>query len=170
MRRRALAAIPFALVSCRTTGTPRGTPASGVASPRSRALSLTDLPGFALREELAQTPSAPGAEDPYGRLGSYSATYGLVRDPTSAPVVSSINTYITPEAARAAFAAWRAAVPRQYRRTTLSVGLDEEDAVAYLRESDDTILFGYRVGSVLGSLRTPAADAERLVRLALRRT
>ena len=168
MRRRALAALPVALVACRTASVPRG--AAVGTSPRALALSIADLPGFTLREELAHTPSTPGGDDPYGRLGSYSATFGLMQDPSGAQVISSINTYVSPESARAAFGAWRSAVPSQYRHTTLSVGLDERDAVAYLRDGDGTILIGYCVRNVLGSLRAPAADAERLVRLALSRT
>jgi hypothetical protein len=116
------------------------------------------------------TPNAnAGAADPYGRLGSYSATFSLISHPDRPPVTSSINTYTGLSEARAAFGSWRSLVPRQYRPASLLLGIDDPDAAVYSRESDGTMLVGYRVRNVLGSLRAPAADAERLVRLMLAR-
>ena len=166
MRRRSFAAIPLALAACRTAAPSSDAPLS--AAPRALALSLADLPGFALLEEMAPNTNA-GASDPYGRMGSYSATFALISNPDRPPVTSSINTYTGLAEARAAFGSWRSLVPRQYRPASLALGLNEPDAAAYSRESDGTILVGYRVRNVLGSLRAPAADAERLVRLMLAR-
>jgi hypothetical protein len=122
-----------------------------------------------LREELAPTLTPTGNDDPYGRLGSYSATFALSGNPDGPLVTSSINTYAGISYARTAFGSWRSLVPRQYRPITLALGIDEQDAAAYSREGDGTILIGYRVRNVLGSLRAPADDAARLARLMLAR-
>ena len=172
MRRRAVAALPLALAACGQPSTTGGTPAVAPDAPltapaRFLALAPADLPGFSVRDELAPPPRASGADDPYGHLGSYSVTYA--RGGVADEVTSSVNTYVGIEQARAAFGAWRAAVPRQYRAVTLSVGVDQADAAAYARDSDGSVLFGYRIRNVLGSLRAPAADVERLARLALSR-
>lgn len=168
MRRRGCAAIPLALVACRLAPPAADVPSS--AAPRKLALTVSDLPGFTLREELAPEANGSSVEDPYGRLGSYSATFALAANPDGPPVTSSINTYAGIEYARAAFGSWRSLIPSQYRPTTLSLGLDEQDGAAFARDSDGTILIGYRVRNVLGSLRAPAADAERLIRLLLSRS
>lgn len=168
MRRRSCAAIPLALVACRVAPNVVDAPLS--AAPRTLALSLSDLPGFTLREELAPEVTGTGGEDPYGRRGSYSATFASAANPESPPVTSSINIYAGIDHARAAFASWQSLVPRQYRPTTLALGQHEQDSAAYARENDGTVLVGYRVRNVLGSLRAPAADAERLVRVLLSRS
>ena len=161
--------MPPALVSCRAV-TPSPSPDSPLSAPaRALALTLSDLPGFTLREELAPTLTATGSDDPFGRLGSYSATFAQSGSADAPLVTSSINTYAGITHARTAFGSWRSLVPRQYRPIMLALGLDEQDAAAYSRDGDGTILVGYRVRNVLGSLRAPAADAERLVRLMLER-
>ena len=58
-------------------------------------------------------------------------------------------------------------MPRQYRSTIISMRQVTPDTVAYAREGD--VLFGYRVRNVLGSVRAPAADVERLAKLVLAR-
>ena len=166
-----MAAIPLALAACRSSGA-TGNPVAGADTPLSvpaRVLALTpaDLPGYSLHEELAPAPRATGHDDPYGRLGSYSATYS--RSGGTEQVTSSVNTYVGVAQARAAFGDWRAAVPRQYRAMTLDVGLDASDVAAFAREGDGTVLLGYRIRNVLGSVRAPAAEVERLVKLALAR-
>lgn len=159
--------MPLALVACRVA--PPAADALLSAAPRTLALSLSDLPGFTLREELAPPVTGSAGGDPYGRRGSYSATFAPTANPESPPVTSSVNIYDGIEHARAAFSSWRNLVPRQYRPRSLSIGLDERDSAAYARENDGTLLVGYRVRNVLGSLRAPEADAERLVRLLLAR-
>ena len=168
VRRRTLATAPLVLVACRAAGTPTApaTDAQLNTPERVLALSAADLPGFTLREELAPASGA-GADDPYGRVGSYSATFG--RGTEGMLVTSSINTYVGAAQARTAFGAWKSAVPRQYRAMPLAVGLDERDSAAYARDSDGTVLLGYRIRNVMGSLRAPAADVERLARLVLAR-
>lgn len=168
MRRRSCAAIPLALVACRVAPLAADGPLS--AAPRTLALSLSDLPGFTIREEIAPEVTGSAGGDPFGRRGSYSATFTLAANPEIPPVTSSINIYDGIDQARAAFGSWRSLVPRQYRPTPLSIGLNEQDSAAYARENDGTLLVGYRVRNVLGSLRAPAADAERLVRLLLARS
>ena len=163
MRRRALAAIPLALLGCRAAdpaARPAAPPALLTQPARALALGATDLPGLTLREELA--PGAYAAGDPPGRVGSYSATFAAA---DGGLVISSVNTYVGETEAQAAFAAWRGAVPRQYQ--SISLPLQVTDSASYARDGD--VLFGYRVRNVLGSLRAPAAQAERLARLVLSR-
>ena len=165
MRRRVLAAIPLALIGCRAAdqaARPPAPPALLTQPARALALGAADLPGLTLSEELV--PGAYASGDPYGRVGSYSATFAGA---DGGLVISSINTYVGEAEAQAAFAAWRGAVPRQYQAISLPVAQRSPDSVAYGREGD--VLFGYRVRNVLGSLRAPAAEAERLARLVLAR-
>ena len=163
MRRRALAAIALALLGCRAPD-----PAARQAAPpalltqpaRALALGAADLPGLTLRDELV--PGAYATGDPFGRVGSYSATFSHA---DGGLVISSVNTYVGESEAQAAFAAWRDAVPRQYQ--TISLPVHVAETVSYSRDGD--VLFGYRVRNVLGSLRAPAAQVERLARVVLSR-
>ncbi len=179
-RRRGLAALALlaggglapGILGC---GAPIGSGKGGtlvaVAPARALALTAADLPGFQVAEELAPALAATGADDPYGRVGSYSVTFlpaarAATRDDTTG-VTSSVNTYAGAAHARAAFEAWQAAIPRQYRPDGSTIGLPPGDSAAFVR--DGAILVGFRVRNVLASVRAPQERAAQLARTMIAR-
>ena len=142
-----------------------------VAPARSLALTAADLPGFQVAEELAPALAATGADDLYGRLGSYSVTFlpaarSTTRDDTGG-VTSSVNTYAGAAHARAAFEAWQAAIPRQYQPDGSTIGLPAGDSAVFAR--DGAMLVGFRVRNVLASVRAPQERAAQLARTMIAR-
>jgi hypothetical protein len=137
-------------------------PDAPVLSPaRQLGLTLADLPaGFQLKEELAPVFPAGGAEDPWGRLTAYSATYAPIKSQnatTEGDVVSSVNSYASASYARSAFAQWQAAVPTTYRKLDVGMGMKGVDSVAY--ERDGGSLIGFRSHNVLASVLVTRAGS-----------
>ncbi|HEV2124476.1 MAG TPA: hypothetical protein VGW38_17115, partial [Chloroflexota bacterium] len=112
------------LAGCGAPPLPVTRPAAGPVTPvtdalvlhpvRALALRLEDLPdGFRLAEELAPTLVTTPAEDPWGRVGAYSATYVATESSPAGvhDIVSSVNAYTTVEHAKAAYSMWQSAVP-----------------------------------------------------------
>ena len=118
---------------------------------------------------------ATGLDDAYGRVGTYAATYSAMRPLAGAgggagareEITSSINTYAGTAHARAAFEAWRAAVPRQYQPAQVTAGMSEDETAAFGR--DGIVLIGFRVRNVMGSVRAPEAQASELTRIVIAR-
>ncbi len=156
------------------------------------AVALADLPaGFRVGEEMAPAGGTAPGPDPWGRLSAYSVTYVAMPDADPAPflgnVVSSVNAYDSAAHARAAFAAWQAALPTDYRPLNLPRDTINGDVAIYIQETATgaagpgrrlLCLAGLRVRNVMASIwvaaapgaTTPPVDtAVRLVRLTARR-
>ncbi|HEU5318525.1 MAG TPA: hypothetical protein VFX49_20595, partial [Chloroflexota bacterium] len=170
-RRAALAVAALPLAACGALPPRRVAAPDALALVPARTLALApaDVPGFHLTEELTPALGTVGLEDAFGRLGAYSATYAPTPGGTGGrdDITSSVNTYAGTAHARAAFEAWRAAVPRQYRASAPPADFKDEDVAVYLR--DGAALIGFRVRNVLGSVCAPEARAESLARTMISR-
>ncbi|MBI3970604.1 MAG: hypothetical protein HY332_04895 [Chloroflexi bacterium] len=128
------------------------------------ALALADLPqGFRVGAELSP-PLDPSkaAADPWGRVSAYAVTFiAAAADQQPAPalgdVISSVNAYLTPEQAAAAFAAWRDAVPPTYRAIAAPSRELGDGSVFYAHNDGAACLVGFRVRNVFASVRVRAA-------------
>jgi len=147
------------------------------------ALSLADLPsGFTVAQELKPAlDGSAGTQDPWGRISAYAVTYAPGVELGGAvdgwgDVISSVNAYVgTPQAANA-FAAWRSAVPLQYRLAEdVSTRIGDE-TVVYVRGGEPgprgvrpTCLVGLRQGNVVASVSVSApAGAAAPIEAAIR--
>ena len=165
--------LPLLVAGCDVPQRPRtASPEAPVLRPAQQlALALAELPpGFRQVDELAPKLSATGPDDPWGRVSAYSVTYAPSEPRLDfGDIMSSVNAYSSAQYAQLAFDSWQAAVPRQYRATTVDVGLAPADVAAYVR--DGACLLGFRTRNVMASVlvthRTGASveHAARFVRL-----
>jgi hypothetical protein len=165
------------LAACRVVGElrpPRDAPSAStqesvVLQPASKlALALADLPaGFRIGEELTPRIEPAGAQDPWGRLSSYSVTFlpafGEGSGPTLGDVVSSVNAYSDPDHARHAFQSWRDAVPATYRLRDGPPPRLGQDALVFVQPAAparrQTCLIGFRARNVMASVWVSAPEA-----------
>jgi hypothetical protein len=142
-----------------------GSPGDALVSlPAQRlALVLADLPvGFDVGQELISVTPTGVAEppDPFGRLSAYAVIFRAPGNRGHAgDVVSSVNAYIGVTEARAAFAAWQAAVPGNYRRTETAPAGAPAGAAAYVQAADGSCLLGFRSHNVIASVRVGPTSA-----------